>query len=501
RKKRKWPWIVLGIFVLLIGTVVALPFVIDINKHREKIEALIEKQIHGDITIGGIYFSTFPYLGIRLENISLKNLPAPQSVFNGSEVLAFQEAALKVRFKSLFQRKIIAVFQMKAPSINILTHGEKMNATDLLPETKEEAKKEKTDLAALTQNKWVKNALIEEIRIQDGSLRYDASLLKPVQFAIQNIQIKDPTAPILIRFDTVMERTAIGFGSKLFVDLNSDKYQLKEGVADYGVYKLNFEGTYEKNILTLHNATSKIFDGDLAANGKINLKQTPAFLFSLDAKNLNVAKATDIATGTGFLTMDARGSGANAEIIKQTLNATGELKLIDGKINSLNLVKSIFSEEITGLITLALKGKDPTVILPGSKDEGQKYKEILMPFVVSDGRLHVSNLQMQQEGYTGQMQGTIGFDMTADLQGRFFLSKENSATLFPDEQVRGYVTDEQGQFVVPFKIRGPLAGPSVTPDASYVKTLAVRAAQKAYKEEGEQLLKEKGQEILQDIFQ
>lgn len=579
KKKKLWKkllWGFGGFFTLLIITLIVLPFVIDLNKYTDQIEALVEQQVKADLEIGGIYLSTWPYLGVRIENVALKSLPAPQSAFNGGEIVSFGKADFKISMRSLLKGKLVMLFQLNEPKINVVTNPAKvMNATEILPEAKTPPPEAApVDLGAVAANPWLKRVLIEEVRIKDGFIKMtDQSVagaqpttLEKFNFAIEDIQLSDPAEPMRLFFSAVAMKMPVELKTGIWLDLAKQTLRLGEGKLNAGPAALGFEikaenfmkpdlsaeanlfgnvslhqpeqkidlnkmnltvtakgsgpnmtvtgnfkadqlkfneylmtnlqstFSYGGNAAALQNFSAEMFDGTLQTSGRVTLEKLMGYDLALNIENINIAKLTEVASGRGFFKLHVAGKGVDQKSINENLSGEGEIKLADGKMNGFNLAQQVFGAKVAGLIQNSLAGKSGVVTLPGQQEQGQSFKQVILPIKIENGKLIVNQMQIDMDGYRGAMEGAIAFDMTADLHGKFFLSPEHTAQLITDEKIRSYMTDPEGQLVIPFKITGPLKSPSVTPDEGYISELALNAAKKMVTDEA----KQKAQELARE---
>ncbi|MDO8643969.1 MAG: AsmA-like C-terminal region-containing protein, partial [bacterium] len=207
----------------------------------------------------------------------------------------------------------------------------------------------------------------------------------------------------------------------------------------YDFTDLDIEFGYKKGEATLKHLTGALLDGRLLTTGTVGLGKTMPYMVSVDLANLDINKGTTVASGRGSLKVEANGEGLDQPSIEKNLKAKGLLTLADGKIHSLNLVRSVFSQQITGTIQTALGGRSDIVELPGQKEEGTAYKTITIPFTIENGKLLIEEMTLDHSGYRGTMSGSIGLDMMANLTGRFFLPPGTTDQLIPNSKVREYI--------------------------------------------------------------
>lgn len=95
--------IIAALLVLLIGVVIALPFLIDPNDYKDEIIALVEKNTGRQLQIpGDIKLSVFPWLGAELGEISLGNAPG----FGTEPMLQLKGMDVRVQLLPLLQGQV-----------------------------------------------------------------------------------------------------------------------------------------------------------------------------------------------------------------------------------------------------------------------------------------------------------------------------------------------------------------------------------------------------------
>ena len=76
---RRKPAIIIAVAVtLLLGVVVSLPWIVDVNRYRGRLEAAARQRLHRDVTLGPMRLSVIP-LGLRVERASVGEDPAFQT--------------------------------------------------------------------------------------------------------------------------------------------------------------------------------------------------------------------------------------------------------------------------------------------------------------------------------------------------------------------------------------------------------------------------------------
>lgn len=233
-------------FGLLIVLIITLPFVIDVNRFKEPILKKVEENINGRVSLGKIGLKLFPFIGLRLEELSVQNLP--DTPFGETPIVKLGELDFKIHLKSILKKKIVASLLLRAPEIQFLTAAQGSNIDLLIkkeavpaapPPAPEPSAEEKPAAAPAAPPKWIDEIVVEEIAIRDGMfLLQDQTKpgepLKITGFRLQitNVVVTDTTQPIGIDlgmrlFDAKEENLA--FEAKVAVDQEKKNAILEKG--------------------------------------------------------------------------------------------------------------------------------------------------------------------------------------------------------------------------------------------------------------------------------
>lgn len=161
-----------AVLALLLILLVALPFVIDVNRFKGPILKKVESQINGKVTLDRIGLKIFPFIGLRLEGLSVTNLP--ETPFAETPLLKLGEMDLRVHLKSLLERKIVASLLLRAPEIQFIKLKEGSNVDALIkPEAEPKPVAEKPFDKAQGKPGLFTDIVVEKVTIRDGLLVYD----------------------------------------------------------------------------------------------------------------------------------------------------------------------------------------------------------------------------------------------------------------------------------------------------------------------------------------
>jgi len=191
--------------ISLIAVIIALPQWVDPNDYRDQMTQAIEEQtglqlsIHGDLSL-----SVFPWLGIKTGHITLAQ---PSDIATTGNVIALDEANIKVKLKPLLSRKVeVDTILLKKPQIHLIVNASGKSSIDSiiagLPSDSEGSAPPPAD-SAENNTKAIAALTIAGISIIEGQLTYDDrqtdSLYRVSQLNISSGNLLDGnTAPLSI---------------------------------------------------------------------------------------------------------------------------------------------------------------------------------------------------------------------------------------------------------------------------------------------------------------
>ncbi|MBI4211573.1 MAG: AsmA family protein [Deltaproteobacteria bacterium] len=560
-------------FAVIVAGVLIFALTFNINKYRPDIEKKLGTELRADVKLERIELSFWPYIGVRIKNVVVKHLPAPQSPFGDMTALTQKELGIQVHAKSLFSGRIIGSLKLQEPSIHLVKTSKGSSLSDLLPAKKEQAAKP-TELPS-----WANRILIETVELSGASFTSidrtvspeKVMVIQPIDVKIADIQIADPNRPMDVSLSTKFENIPISLKTPVRFDMNKGEIRVGDGTLKIAGENLGFtsviSGLKDKNILLDGSLTAKALNLEnlvslakketqpLPVSGKLDLSariqgslESPRLSGSLasdqikyDAYELNQLKASweatskqaklkqldfkafggtghtegtvglegrapyDIAvklelidiselakamTGRGNVTLQLNGERPAGEDPRKHVNGKGEARLVDGKVETMNLMKSAISDEVMKVVKMALAGRSDVVELPGREIQGTPFREIFFPFTIQNGQLITDKMELDYQDYGALFSGSIGLDQSLDLKGRFLLPPAISAKLIPNEKIRSFLVDEQGKFIVPLQIAGSSMSPHVAPDIGFVQDKASAAVKSLVKEEAQKQLQE-----------
>ncbi len=118
------------ILVFLVGVILLLPFLLDLNQYRDQYLPVLEDALHRKVSVEDARLTLFPKLGVQLKDVVIADDPA----FSAEPFMAVPSVQVVVQWKPLLQRRVqvesvlienpvVRVIRSSTGSLNIATMG------------------------------------------------------------------------------------------------------------------------------------------------------------------------------------------------------------------------------------------------------------------------------------------------------------------------------------------------------------------------------------------
>ncbi len=316
--KSMMKWVLMGgglLLVLIVGAIVLIPKLVDVQKYKPMIEELVTEQTGRSFSMGDdLQLSVFPWVGVSLSDLSLGS---PKG-FENKDMIAVKRLEVRLRFMPLLFRKVeVSTFVVDTPRLFLeKAKNGKANWENIGPGEDVGEKKDETT-GPSDQKLPIKSLLVGNFSILNGLVSYvdqGSGLKKEVSdfnLTLTNISLDKP------------------IGVKLSVKLDG-KSILLEGLAgpvgkEPGKEDLNLDMTLKAlDQLSIHlkgkiiqpmGAQKIVMDVDVASFSPRKLLSDmgqPFFVKTADPKVLDKVAlkarieggATAIKLSNGVLTLD-----------------------------------------------------------------------------------------------------------------------------------------------------------------------------------------------------
>ena len=518
------------VMVLVVGCILALPFLINLNKYQDQYKPLIEDALNRKIQLQDIRLTIWPRIGARVAGFTVLDDPA----FGSSPFASLASLDIGVKLAPLFsgtveveeitfRNPVITVIKNKSGVLNVSTIGRTGVAA---PKTPSRAPIPSTEgplkiLALLA---------VDRVSIAGGTLTYrDQSASKATEYIVQDMEIllqgvrlgQSPTLHIgmLVQPLNLPVKLDGTFGPmKESTDIDAINLRLALGKTDFtitgktvgrnaslnisapmintanlpialplqkpvDVKDLQIAAEIQGQDVLLRGLSFQLFDGQVAAEGKVTSgSETPPFTGKVTIQGiqldpaLNALATTQVSiSGTAGANLSLQGRGFSMPDLTQSLEGTGHVAVKDGKIEGVNLLEEAIS--ILNVSGVALDHVKATA-----------FSTIEADLAIQHGTVLVQRLLMDSHDFQATGGGTIGFDQKLNLAVNLNLSQELSQKIAHSSPAAKLAMKE-GRVSLPLMITGTAQAPSYGLDMKSLTGRVQEQVQKKAKEVIDGLLK------------
>lgn len=541
---------VLIVVVVVVGVILALPFLIDLNKYQDQYKPLIEDALNRKVQLQDIRLTMWPRIGARVAGFAVLDDPA----FGSSPFASLTSLDVGVKLMPLLSGKVeveeitlrdpvITVIKNKNGVLNVSTIG---RTGVELPTTPSRVPIPSTEgplkiLALLA---------VDRVSLVGGTLTYrDLSAAKPTEYVLQDVKLllqsirlgQTPSLhfgalvqpfnlPVTLdgSFGPLKETTDIdainlqlGLGKTVFtitgstaghdatVNINSPVINtahlpialpLKKPVE---LKSVEIAAAVKGQDAHLSNLSFQLFDGQVKAQGILTSgSDSPPFTGKATIQGLQLGPALDaLATthvsisGTAGADLTLHGRGFSMPDLTKTLEGTSHVAVKDGKIEGVNLLQEAIS--ILKVAGISLDNAKATA-----------FSTIETDLAIKEGIINVQRLLIDSHDFQATGMGTVGFDQTLNLKVTLNLSDALSQKIIGlSPAVR--LAMAGGRLNVPLLITGTVQAPSYGLDSKALTGRVQEQVKEKVKEAiGDLLkgstkpddLKQKGQDLLKGLL-
>lgn len=540
----------LVVVVLIVGILLALPFLIDLNKYQDQYKPLIEDALNRKVQLQDIRLTIWPRIGARVAGFTVLDDPAfgsgpfasLSSLDVGVKLMPLLSGKVEVEEITL-SRPVITVIKNKSGVLNASTVGRRGVA---VPEKPSRAPIPSTEGPL----KILAMLAVDRVSIDGGKLTYrDWSAVKPTEYVLQDMELllrdvrlgKTPNLHFFSLVQPVNMPVKLDgtFGPlKEAMDIDAINFQLGVGKTDFTITGNAAGNDADINIASpvintanlpatlplkkpveiknlqiaaevrgqeakLNSLSFQLFDGQVKGQGKmIAGSDAPPFKGGVAVQGLQLGPALNAVAetpisvnGTAGADLSLLGKGFSMPDLTQALEGTGHMAVKDGKIEGVNLLQEVAS-------ALKVAG----ISLDDAK--ATAFSTIETDLAIKQGIINVQRLLIDSHDFQATGGGTIGFDQRLNLAVNLNLSQDVSRKLAAASPVvKIALTD--GRLSLPLTITGTAQAPAYGVD---VKGLTGRVHQQVQKKVEEAVggllkgtkkpedLKKEGEELLKGLF-
>ena len=540
----------LVVVVLIIGVLLALPFLIDLNRYQDQYKPHIEEALNRKVQLQGIRLTIWPRIGARVEGFTVLDDPAfgagpfasLSSLDVGVKLMPLLSGKVEVEDITLHQ-PVITVIKNQKGVLNVSTIGRKGVA---VPEKPSRAPIPSTEgplkiLALLA---------VDRVSIDGGKLTYrDLSAAEPKEYVLQDMELllrdvrlgQTPNLHFLslVQPFNMPVKLDGSFGPlRETMDIEAINFNLGVGKTDFTMTG-NAAGNDANIFITspvintadlpvalplkkpvdiknfqiaaevrgqgakLNTLQFQLFDGQVKGEGKMFAgSEAPPFKGGVTVQGvqlgpaLNALAETPISvSGTAGADLSLQGKGFSMPDLTKALEGTGHMAVKDGKIEGVNLLQQVAS-------ALKVSG----ISLDNAK--ATAFSTIETDLAIKQGIINVQNLLMDSHDFQATGGGTIGFDQTLNLLVNLNLSQDLSQKIAGTSPAMKIALKE-GRLNLPLTITGTAQAPAYGVD---LKGLSGKVQEQVKKKVEEAVggllkgtkkpedLKKEGEELLKGLF-
>lgn len=540
----------LVLVILLVGTVLSLPFLVDLNKYQDHYKPIIEEALNRKVQLQDIRLTVWPRIGARVSGFAVLDDPSfdsgpfasLSSLDVGVKLMPLLNGQVEVEEVTL-RHPVITVIKNKNGVLNVSTIGRKGVP---VPEAPSRA----PIPSAEGPLKILAMLAVDKVSIDGGKLIYrDQSVAKPTEYVLQDLELllrdvrlgQTPNlhfASLVQPFNMPVKLDGTFGPLKDTMDLEAINFRLSVGKTDFAItgkavdhnatvnvsspvvntanlpIALPFKKPVEiKNLqiaaevkgqeAKLNTLSFGLFDGEVKGSGKLVAgSDAPPFNGDVTIQGLQlgpalstVAETPVSVSGTADADLSVQGRGFSMPDLTKALQGNGHLAVKDGKIQGVNLLREV----VSALKVAGISIEDPNATV---------FSTIETDLTIKQGVLSLRNLLMDSHDFQATGGGTIGFDKQLNLLVNLNLSQEVSQKLSGASPVVK-VAMKDGRLSLPLTITGTAQAPVYGVD---VKGLTGKVQEQVKKKVEEAVggllkgttkpedLKKEGQELLKGLF-
>ena len=541
---------ILLVVVLVAGAILALPFLIDLNKYQDQYKPIIEEGLNRKVQLQDIRLTIWPRIGARVAGFVVLDDPAfGSSAFTslasldvGVKLMPLLSGTVEVEEITL-RNPVITVIKNKHGVLNISTIG---RTGVKLPHTPSRAPVPSTEgplkvLALLA---------VDRVSILGGTLTYrDLPASEPTEYILQDLEIllqsvrlgQSPSLHVrmLVQPFILPVRLDGSFGPlQESAGIDAMNFQLALGKTDFtitgktvghnatlnisaplintadlpivlplrnpvDIKNLQIAAEVRGQDFLLQNLSFQFFEGEATAQGKATSGLDPLpFAGNVAIQGIQLGPALNaLATsqvslsGTAGADLSMQGHGWSTSDLTRSLEGTGHVVMKAGRIEGVNLLHEAIS--ILKVAGISIDDAKATV-----------FSKIETDLAITHGTIYIQRLLMHSHDFQATGGGTIGFDQTLNLAINLNLSEDLSLKIARSSPAAMFAMKEN-RISLPLVITGTAQAPSY---GLNMKRLTGKAQEQVQKKVGEAVegllkgttkpedLKQQGRDLLKGLL-
>jgi AsmA protein len=540
----------LALIVLLVGGVLALPFLVDLSKYQEQYRPLIEEALNRKVQLQDIRLTVWPRIGARVSGFAVLDDPA----FSSGPFASLSSLDVGVKLMPLLSGKVeVEEITLHSPVVTVIKNKNGvLNASTIgrkgvpVPEKPSRAPIPSTEGPL----KLLALLAVDRLSIDGGKVTYrDLSAANPTEYVLQDLEL-------LLREVRLGQTPNLHFGTLVqpfnmpvkldgtfgplreTMDIEAINFQLGVGKTDFtitgkaagndatvnisspvintanlpmnlplnkpvDIKDLKITAEVKGQEAKLNVLSFRLFDGEVKGQGKmIAGAEVPPFKGSVALQGLqlgsalkSVAETPVSISGIAGADLSLQGKGFAMPDLTKALEGTGHLAVKDGKIEGVNILQEVADAlKVTGISV--------------GEAKATAFSTIETDLAIKQGVINVQRLLMDSHDFQATGGGTIGFDQKLNLIVNLNLSQDVSQKISAASPIVK-IAMKEGRLALPLTITGTAQAPAYGVDLKGVTGKVQEQVKKKVEEAVGGLLKgttkpedlkKEGQELLKGLF-
>ncbi|MEK7870354.1 MAG: AsmA family protein, partial [Nitrospirota bacterium] len=177
-------------FVLLVGVILALPFLIDLNRYQNQYKPLIEEALNRKVQLQDIRLTIWPRLGARIGGVTILDDPA----FSAGPFASLTSLDVGVKLLPLLSKQLeVEEISLRNPVVTVITNKDGvMNVSTIGARTASSSTAEPGTVPPPVGNPLQILALfaVDRVSIEGGTLTYrDLSTAPVTEYQAQDFEL------------------------------------------------------------------------------------------------------------------------------------------------------------------------------------------------------------------------------------------------------------------------------------------------------------------------
>jgi AsmA protein len=540
----------LVLIVLLVGGVLALPFLVDLSKYQEQYRPPIEEALNRKVQLQDIRLTVWPRIGARVSGFAVLDDPA----FSSGPFASLSSLDVGVKLMPLLSGKVeVEEITLHSPVVTVIKNKNGvLNASTIgrkgvpVPEKPSRAPIPSTEGPL----KLLALLAVDRLSIDGGKVTYrDLSAANPTEYVLQDLEL-------LLREVRLGQTPNLHFGTLVqpfnmpvkldgtfgplreTMDIEAINFQLGVGKTDFtitgkaagndatvnisspvintanlpmnlplnkpvDIKDLKITAEVKGQEAKLNVLSFRLFDGEVKGQGKmIAGAEVPPFKGSVALQGLqlgsalkSVAETPVSISGIAGADLSLQGKGFAMPDLTKALEGTGHLAVKDGKIEGVNILQEVADAlKVTGISV--------------GEAKATAFSTIETDLAIKQGVINVQRLLMDSHDFQATGGGTIGFDQKLNLIVNLNLSQDVSQKISAASPIVK-IAMKEGRLALPLTITGTAQAPAYGVDLKGVTGKVQEQVKKKVEEAVGGLLKgttkpedlkKEGQELLKGLF-